>query len=173
MRTQDRNDLNIEITEDAGLGISIRVHHNGRFPDPLAGFSKDVLRKARPWRWTDFERRVIRVARSMPWQNYRLVVRTLIAERAMAVEQKLQIKERVKHERLPVLTKWFKKRSALRAARAQALEHQKATINRLAAGLPVHRKQMTLGQIMMAETGLRPAQPNPEPEHEHALDRGR
>lgn len=173
MRTQDRNDLNIEITEDAALGIQIRVHHNGRFPDPLAGFSKDVLRKARPFFWNSFERRVIHVARSMSWQNYRLVVRTLIAERALAIEQKLQIKEQVKNERLPVLTKWFKKRSALKTANAKAREHKKATINRLIAGLPVHRKQMTLGQIMMAETGLEPARPNPDPERERSLVQGR
>lgn len=173
MRTQDRNDLNIQITEDAALGIQIRVHHNGRFPDPLAGFSKDVLRKARPLFWNSYERRVMHVARSMSKQNYRLICRTLIAERALALEDQLRIKGDIKRERLPVLTKWFKKRNALKMAKAKAGEQKKRTLNSLAAQLPVHRKQMTLGQIMMAETGLQPARPNPDPEHERDLGRGR
>lgn len=85
MSGSDRPLFRLEITEEAGSGVTIRLHHNGRIPNVLAGIPKDVLRRATPWVWNSHERQILRKARSMPWQSYRAVRDTLLLERAKMV----------------------------------------------------------------------------------------
>lgn len=77
--------FHLEITEDANTGVSIRLRHFGRVPNILAGIPRDVLRRSRPWVWNSYERKVLRKARSMSKEAYRLIRDTLILERSKMV----------------------------------------------------------------------------------------
>jgi len=129
--------VRIEITEDATSGISIRLHNNGRFPDLLKGYPKHIVRRATPWLWNSYERRVIVKARSLTWQGRRLVRQMLIAERARALmEQNLQ----------PKRVGWLGRQIAARAA-------GRAGATRAAAVLPKH--QLTAQVREVAATGAK------------------
>lgn len=121
--TQETAPVRIEITEDATSGISIRLHNNGRFPDLLAGFPKDVVRRARPLVWTSYERRVMQKARTLSWQGRKLVRQMLIAERARAL---------MTRDLQPKRAGWIAQRMAARAAGREGA-------SRAAAVLPQHR----------------------------------
>lgn len=81
MPAADRPLYSLEIVEDATTGISIRLHHNGRIPRLLNGVPRELIRRATPWFWTSYERRILQKARAMSRQSYRLVRDTLILER--------------------------------------------------------------------------------------------
>lgn len=121
--TQELAPVRIEITEDATAGISIRLHNNGHFPDLLKGIPKHIVRRARPWLWNSYERRVLVKARSLTWQGRRLVRQMLIAERAKAL---------MARELQPKRVGWLARRLAARAAGRDGAA-------RAAAVLPQHR----------------------------------
>lgn len=164
MKTHDRRDLRIEITEDATSGISIRLHHNGRFPDPLAGFSKDVLRKSRPLIWNSFERRVLKKARAMSRPSYRIIRDTLIAERAMRVEEKLRIKQSREPRRWPSPFK-FMQRLRLNAKKQEEAERRVLDL------LPQQHKELTLTEMLRAQSGTALASPIRGYDREHTRSR--
>lgn len=123
--------IRIDITEDATAGVAIRIHHNGRFPDVLAEFPKDVLRRARPWLWNSYERRVLAKARMMSAQSYRLVRATLIAERARTVISKAQARSGANRPG------WLQRRKIARNRKLAG----RATVAKL---LPHYRNQLAL-----------------------------
>lgn len=104
MNPSDRSLYRLEITEDSKDGVTIRLNHSGRLPDVLAGVPKDILRKARPWFWSSHERRILRKARSMHRQTFRVVRDTLLLERV-----KLIMAQRPQHDGRPRLT-WLERR---------------------------------------------------------------
>lgn len=104
MSEPDRPLFHLEITEDASTGVSIRLRHSGRTPNVLAGIPRDVLRRARPWVWTSYERRVLQKARSMSHQAYRLVRDTLILERSKIVMANMP------HRDGPARLSWLERR---------------------------------------------------------------
>ena len=88
--TRESEPVRIEITEDSSAGMRVRLHSNGRLPDVLAGFPRHILRKARPWFWSSYERQVIKAARPMPPHARRVVRHILIAERARTLMERSQ-----------------------------------------------------------------------------------
>jgi hypothetical protein len=140
--TQEMAPVRIEITEDATAGISIRLHNNGRFPDLLQGIPKHIVRRARPWLWNSYERRVLAKARSLTWQGRRLVRQMLIAERAKALmARNLQ----------PKRAGWLARRLAARAAGREGA-------SRAAATLPRHR---LIAEVRNRQPSKRPARSHP------------
>ena len=86
--TREAEPVRIEITEDSSAGMRVRLHNNGRFPDVLSGIPRHIVRRARPWLWNSYERRVMKAAKTMSWQSRRLVRNILIAERARVLQER-------------------------------------------------------------------------------------
>lgn len=164
MRTQDRTDFQLEITEDAASGLTIRLHHNGRLPDPLAGFSPDILRKAKPIVWNNFERRILKKARTMSRSSYRFVRATLIAERAIQLEQAMRIKpkERTRFWALP---------SHLLQRLRDRRERRLASQTRVVSMMPQDSKTMSWSARLAAESGTALAKPRPFPQRQQSRGR--
>jgi hypothetical protein len=170
MSEPDRPLFNLEITEDATTGISIRLRHFGRAPNILAGISKDVLRKARPWVWSSYERRVLRKARSMSRQSYRLIRDTLVLERAKVVMAQMQ------HRGVARMS-WLQRRRLQQARRdrVEALGPAERVTRNLVLSMKVHDpdnpalrrpplRSPTLSEAMRDETGTALSSPRiPEP----------
>ena len=136
--------FSIEIIEDATAGILIRLQHNGRFPDLLAEFPKDVVRKARPWIWSSFERRVLKKARTMLRESYRVIRDMLIAERARVIMAKGP-KGRLS---------WLQRRRLIQAKLHQAM-------NRVASKLPQHGLKVVVREPVL-EKPVQLQSPKPE-----------
>jgi hypothetical protein len=154
----------VDITEDATTGIAIRLHNNGRFPDLLAEFPKDVLRKARPWMWTSYERRVLKKARSMSRQSHHLIRDMLVAERARVVESRMRRRASMKSR------SWIESWKDRRAAKAQ----RASTREKVAAQLPRERteKTLTLTELHRLSSGTALVQPTLD-DHQQDLGRSR
>lgn len=126
--TREIEPIRIEITEDSSAGMRVRLHNNGRFPDVLSGIPRQVIRKARPWLWNSYERRVMKAAQMMSWQSRRLVRNLLIAERARVLVEKSQQPQRVG---------WLARR------RAEARQRE-ATRQRLEGLLPTNHRTVSV-----------------------------
>ncbi len=177
MTPTDRSLFRLEIIEDSKDGVSIRLHHSGRLPDVLAGVPKDILRKARPWVWSSHERRILRKARSMHRQTFRVVRDTLLLERV-----KLMMAQRPQHDGRPRLT-WLERRRLVqghfkRLKEAAMPDHvRRQTVVRPPAELPEgparkdrtalsapEPRPLTLTEQMRQVTGAERAEPRaPDP----------
>ena len=177
MNPSDRSLFRLEIIEDSRDGVTIRFHHSGRLPDVLAGVPKDILRKARPWLWSSHERRILRKARSMHRQTFRVVRDTLLLERV-----KLMMAQQPQHDGRPRLS-WLERRRLAKAhhqnlkSAAMRDEVRRKTVVRLPSELPdsATRKDrtalnapeprpLTLTEQMRQKTGADRAEPHfPDP----------
>ena len=166
MPPQDPSPFRLEITEDLSTGIKLRIHHNGGIPEILKDIPKDVLRKARPWIWSSYERRILRSARHMAPAIRRAVRDVLVLERSKLIMARPPPKSWRERRRL-----WKEHRDRVHDATLTEVIKKDITLSNLirhpvdplqGEGPPREEFQaLSLSEQMREMTGADVAQPRP------------